>query len=246
MTLIPMMSAMLSSRQATAAPAGGGALLQRGSYNAGAGHRPVAAAFAIGLPIALFTAVALTPMISVIIEKSGPIVIRSIPEEKPLPPPPDDPKPQQRTPTPDAPVTVTKSPLPPTTPDAPVFDPASPYVPLAGSGTGTTVADPPPVVPPAPKLVFAQLDQRFIANFQPDYPAREQREGVEGVARVRVLIGADGKVKQVELVSTDSPGFFEATKRRALSKWRFKAATRGGVAEESWKEMTVRFEIRNA
>ena len=65
-------------------------------------------------------------------------------------------------------------------------------------------------------------------------------------ARVRVLIGSDGKVKQVELVSTDSPGFFDATKRRALANWRFKPATRGGVAEESWKEMTVRFEIRNA
>lgn len=32
---------------------------------------------------------------------------------------------------------------------------------------------------------------------------------------------------------------------RALAKWRFKPATRGGVAEESWKPMTVRFEIRN-
>ena len=61
-----------------------------------------------------------------------------------------------------------------------------------------------------------------------------------------MVIGTDGKVKQVELVSTDSPGFFEATKRRALSKWRFKPATRGGVAEESWKEMRVRFEIKNA
>ncbi|WP_260581590.1 energy transducer TonB [Sphingopyxis sp. PET50] len=65
------------------------------------------------------------------------------------------------------------------------------------------------------------------------------------MAKVRVLIGTDGRVKQVELVSTDSPGFFEATKRRALAKWRFKPATRGGVPEESWKEMTVRFEIRN-
>ena len=55
----------------------------------------------------------------------------------------------------------------------------------------------------------------------------------------------DGRVKAVELVSTDSPGFFAETKRRALAKWRFKPATRGGVAEESWKVMVVHFQIRN-
>ena len=61
-----------------------------------------------------------------------------------------------------------------------------------------------------------------------------------------LLIGTDGRVKAVELVSTDSPGFFEETKRRALAKWRFKPATRGGVPEESWQVMTVRFEIKGA
>ena len=105
----------------------------------------------------------------------------------------------------------------------------------------------PPVDPPAPpKLVLADVDPRFAGAFQPDYPAREQRGGIEGVAKVRVLIGADGRVKAVELISADSPGFFEATKRRALAKWRFNPATRGGVPEESWKVMTVRFEIKNA
>jgi protein TonB len=233
---------MVSSRRATAMPAGGGSMLQRGSYNPGAGHRPFAAVFAVGVPVALLTVVALTPMISVITEKPGPTVVRSIPKEKPLPPPPD-PQPQEKQQQ-DA-VTTVPTPFPTTSQDPPIFIP-EPYVPPAGAGTGTTIPVDPPAPPPAPKLVLAQLDQRFIGNFQPDYPTREQREGIEGVAKVRVLIGTDGRVKQVELVSTDSPGFFEATKRRALSKWRFKAATRGGVAEESWKEMTVRFEIRNA
>lgn len=244
MTLIPMMSAMLSSRQASAVPAGGGSLLQRGSYNPGAGHRPFAAMFAVGVPIALLTVVALTPMISVIVEKPGPTEVHNIPEDKPLPPPPkDDPAPKQKT-APETELTTAPTPFPPIN-NGPLADPLPPVppAPLPPLPPGP-VADPAP--PPVPKLVLAQLDQRYIANFQPDYPVREQREGVEGVARVRVLIGTDGRVKQVEMISTDSPGFFEATKRRALSKWRFKAATRGGVAEESWKEMTVRFEIRNA
>ena len=242
MTLIPLISATLSPRSATAASAGG-SLLQRGSYNPGAGHRPFAAVFAVGVPIALLTVVALTPMLSVIVEKPGPTTVISIPIEKPLPPPPaPDPAPQQK--QQQTPLTTTPTELPPIA-QTPIFVPEQIYVPPAGTGTGPSIPYDPPA-PPMPKLVLAQLDQRHLANFQPDYPAREQREGIEGVARVRVLIGSDGKVKQVELVSTDSPGFFDATKRRALAKWRFKPATRGGVAEESWKEMTVRFEIRNA
>ncbi|QNO29257.1 TonB family protein [Sphingopyxis sp. OPL5] len=242
MTLIPLISAALSPRSATAASAGG-SLLQRGSYSPGAGHRPFAAVFAVGVPIALLTVVALTPMISVITEKPGPTTVISIPIEKPLPPPPaPDPAPQHR--QQQTPITTAPTTLPPIA-QTPIFVPEQIYVPPAGTGTGPSIPYDPPA-PPTPKLVLAQLDQRHLANFQPDYPAREQREGIEGVARVRVLIGSDGKVKQVELVSTDSPGFFDATKRRALAKWRFKPATRGGVAEESWKEMTVRFEIRNA
>jgi protein TonB len=111
-------------------------------------------------------------------------------------------------------------------------------------GSGPTVADP-PAPPPKPALVFAELDQRFAGAFQPDYPASEQRREIEGYAKVRVLIGIDGRVKAVEQISSDSPGFFEETRRRALAKWRFKPATRGGVAEESWKVMTVHFQIRN-
>lgn len=243
MTLIPMMSAIVATPKGAAAPAGG-ALFARDSYNPGAGHRPVAAALAFGLPAALVIAVALSPMI---IEdtphtKSTPwtsiLVDPPKPQEQPDPKPQTDPV-QTR-------FTAPPTPLPPLSDDsAKVLTQPTPYVPPAGTGTGPDIVVDPPAPPPKPALVLAQLDPRYAGGFQPDYPAREQREGTEGVAKVRVLIGADGRVKAVELVSTDSPGFFEETKRRALAKWRFKPATRGGVAEESWQTMTVRFQIRN-
>src|SRR3546814_20810836 len=93
---------------------------------------------------------------------------------------------------------------------------------------------------------MAQVHPLYAGQFQPDDPRREERAGIEGIVTVRVLIGTDGRVKAVELVRGHSPAFFEATKKRALSKWRFKPATRGGVAEESWREMTVRFQLRDA
>lgn len=60
---------------------------------------------------------------------------------------------------------------------------------------------------------------------------------------MKVLVGIDGRVKAVELVSADDPGFAEATRRQALRHWRFRPATRDGVPVESWRTMTVRFRM---
>lgn len=243
MTLIPMLSALAATPRTAPAPAGPLMLSPRDSYGAGNRHRPVAALLAIGLPAALVVAVALSPMIIKEPPRTAdkPWTTIFLPKpDKPEPPTPRaEPQAQPRTSQP----TETVDPLVDTTPIRDVF-----------VDKGPVVIDPRPlppgppvsVDPPAPpKLVLAQLDSRYAGSFQPEYPAREQRGGIEGVVTVRVLIGTDGRVKAVEQVSGGNPAFFEATKRRALAKWRFKPATRGGVAEESWKEMTVRFEIRN-
>jgi protein TonB len=109
-----------------------------------------------------------------------------------------------------------------------------------GTGTGTAVEEKPA---PPPPLIGAVADPRYARDFQPDYPGSEIRGGREGTVSVRVLIGVDGRVKAVEQVSATSQAFFDATRRQALAKWRFKPATRGGVPQESWKVMNVRFEL---
>ena len=85
MTLIPLISAIVSAPEATTAVAGA-APPRRNSYDPGAGHRPVAFAFAVGLPVALVVAVALSP---IIIEKApvlAPLTGTLIEIEKPKPP----------------------------------------------------------------------------------------------------------------------------------------------------------------
>ncbi|HMP46732.1 MAG TPA: energy transducer TonB, partial [Sphingopyxis sp.] len=214
MTLIPLISAIVAAPEATTAPAGAALRLERGGYDPGARHRPLAAALAVGLPVAMVVAVALSPMIVVTPPKSAPTIGTLIEIEKPKPPETQEAPPQTQ--PAQSTMTVTESPLQPVALDPVVVAPQPPYVPPAGTGSGPPTVVETPVAPP-PKLVLAQLDQRHLGAFQPDYPLREQREGIEGVARVRVLIGTDGRVKAVELVSTDSPGFFEATKKRALA-----------------------------
>ena len=238
MTLIPLMSALAAASER--APASANA---RYGYDPGARHRPIAAAIAIGLPAALVVAVALSPMIVDQAPRTTPLIGTLI--ELPKPPQPDpEPRPEVRPqPRTDAATETVEK----------VFK--LPFDDTNRVADGPVILDPPPLPPgpeigierPAPpKLATAQVDPRYAGQFQPDYPLRQQRAGVEGSVVVRVLIGTDGRVKAVELVRADDPAFFEATKKRALAKWRFKPATRGGVAEESWREMTVSFVIRDA
>lgn len=167
----------------------------------------------------------------------------------PVPPPEPQPKPE-----PKAKPEAKLAPSPPPRPVEPLVatpqPPAGPsLVPIEvspgtgvgpGTGTGTTVAEPP--APPAP-FVEAEIDPRYAADFQPDYPASELRADREGVVVLRIRIGVDGRVKSVEQVSATSSAFFEAARRHALARWRFRPATSGGIPVETDRRMTLRFRI---
>lgn len=167
----------------------------------------------------------------------------------PIPP---EPKPIERKPAPTSkrttitPLPTAPDPLVPTESDNPTrttpieYPPLPPLPPTPGPGP-VIIAEPPAPLP----LVGAAQDPRYLKDFQPAYPSAELRAQRDGVVKLRVLIGIDGRVKAAESVSATSPAFFEATRRQALSKWRFKPATRGGVPQESWKTMSVRFEIKD-
>lgn len=100
-----------------------------------------------------------------------------------------------------------------------------------------------PVDPPAPVMIGATLDPRYARDLQPQYPAGERRIGREGSVQLRVTIGADGRVTAAECLAATSDAFCTASVRQALAKWRFRPATRDGVAIESSAVKTVRFEL---
>jgi periplasmic protein TonB len=165
----------------------------------------------------------------------------------PKPPPPDDPPPptQQRTrpvetPPIAAPERIVET--QPTTDDFRVAVDPGPIVPLGtGEGLGGTgtVIDPPK--PPPPVLTGAEVDPRYARDFQPVYPASERRAGNEGTVIVRVLIGVDGRVRDVQRVAAANDEFWAVTERQARGRWRFRPATRDGIPYETWRTMTVRF-----
>ncbi len=108
-------------------------------------------------------------------------------------------------------------------------------------GGGAIIEKPPVRIEPVFKN--AAIHPKYRDVLQPDYPPGLIRQEIEGIVTLRVLIGTDGRVKAVEPVRFDDEGFLEVTRAQALRKWRFLPATRDGVPVESWREMTVRFQI---
>lgn len=124
--------------------------------------------------------------------------------------------------------------------------PPQPFPPLGDPGQETVItrpADPPSHVPVRRD---AEIDPRFAANFRPPYPPSEQRAEREGIVRLRVTIGVDGRVVSVERISATSDAFWASAERQALTRWRFRPATEDGRPVQSVKVLTLRFELQDA
>ena len=166
--------------------------------------------------------------------------------------PPPDPEPQAK-PAPQQKVRPTPRPDPskqlvPTDPETPftIVPDAQPQLdPGIGSGTGEGPAIVDPPKPPPPVLTQPGIDPRYARDFQPGYPPAERRAGREGVVVVKVLIGVDGRVRDIQQVAAASDEFWRVTRDRALAHWRFKPGTRDGIPVEAWRTMTVRFVLND-
>lgn len=118
--------------------------------------------------------------------------------------------------------------------------PMPPLPPLPPGG-GALIEQPPIRVEPVFK--GAVIHPRYRDVLQPEYPPGLIRQEIEGSVTLRVLVGTDGRVKAIEPVRFDDADLLKTTQVHALRKWRFLPATRDGAPVESWREMTVRFQI---
>lgn len=221
-----------------------------GRYGSQAQARPGSLVMAGGVVALVLTGIVFAaPEIGGVLPPHGPITIYTVPE--PTEPPPPEPAPQSRAdlrtkPRPvldqskrvieTAPPSGAQPPAGETAADPPASGDGS-----GGTGTGPAIAIDPPVAPPV--YVEPVPDPRYRDALQPNYPTEDRRLGTEGVVVVRVLIGSNGRVLQVERVSAPSDAMFEATRRQALARWRFRPGTRDGTPIERWRVMRVSFHL---
>jgi protein TonB len=162
-------------------------------------------------------------------------------EEVKLPPPPPPPPPKQAPKPPPPPEYV-----PP--PDIPVQT----ISPSPNAITAVTtappkveappvIAPPPPPPPPPPKPAVRRGAQLTIINKEEMvYPRDAIRRGVEkGTVVARLQIDEKGVVTEVQIMSSDPRGVFDAEVKRALLLWRFKPE-----GEKYVGEVEINFSLR--
>ena len=111
---------------------------------------------------------------------------------------------------------------------------------LSSTGTSTQAG-----AAAQPASSFKDIDTRPVAlnRPRPEYTTLARKNGVQGIIRVRALIGVDGKVKDVRLLGHLADGLDnEAVK--AVRKMRFKPATKAGQNVEVWQMLEVEFNLR--
>jgi TonB family protein len=76
---------------------------------------------------------------------------------------------------------------------------------------------------------------------EPEYPPKAEATGIEGDVIFRIVIGKNGKVKEIHL-QRGRPILIEAAVK-ALSRWMYKSFTLNGEAVEVETLATVQFRL---
>ncbi|EKD33896.1 MAG: TonB-like protein [uncultured bacterium] len=87
------------------------------------------------------------------------------------------------------------------------------------------------------------LPLTVLSRMPPVYPRQAKSRGTEGWVRVKFIVHEDGSVGSVTVEESEPKTVFDDAVIRAVSGWRFKAGTVGGVPVKAWAETVVRFKL---
>jgi protein TonB len=94
------------------------------------------------------------------------------------------------------------------------------------------------IIPRDESLPMASMSQTY-----PVYPEEARSKGWEDKVIVRYIIGKDGRVRDVIILSQPQRPIFARETVRAIKNWRFRPMIRNGEAKEVVHELTVNYEL---
>jgi periplasmic protein TonB len=80
----------------------------------------------------------------------------------------------------------------------------------------------------------------------PRYPASARRLGIQGTARLRVQVLADGHVGEIVVESSAGHPDLDRAAADAVRQWRFEPARRGAEAVATWVLLPVQFQLKGS
>jgi len=109
-----------------------------------------------------------------------------------------------------------------------------------GSETGPAIQIARPAPAGKPRMVsLGVMDASLIHRVQPDYPSIAKFMRLSGTVVLRAVIGTDGEVRQIEVLS-GNPILADAA-RAAVRQWRYRPTLLDGQAVEVETQVTVNF-----
>lgn len=84
---------------------------------------------------------------------------------------------------------------------------------------------------------------RYKQNSPPGYPLHARRMGYEGLVMLKVLVGANGRVDDLELLQSSGYAVLDQAALSCVKKWVFEPGTEGGKKQKMWVKIPVRFEL---
>lgn len=106
-----------------------------------------------------------------------------------------------------------------------------------GGGGATPVVPPRPVS--TPRLISKVMDALLIERVQPEYPAMAKQIHLSGAVQLRAVIGTDGRVLHLTVVS-GNPILAQAA-LAAVQQWRYEPTRLNGEPVEVQTQITVNF-----
>jgi protein TonB len=171
------------------------------------------------------------------------------PEPPPEPPPPEPPPPEalplplpepapEPTPPPPPPRAEPRPPPPrPSRRTAPAAEPRA----APGAAASPPAAPSPAAAPAGPPVVTTPDFLRPPSP--PDYPPRARQDGQQGVVLLRVLLGPDGAIREVQVHRSSGFPLLDAAAVRAAAGWAFRPHRVNGQASEAVVMLPLRFRL---
>jgi TonB family protein len=104
-----------------------------------------------------------------------------------------------------------------------------------------------PVEAAPQEIIFesTQVDEapEVVTKTPPVYPHDAREQGLEGYVAVKLLVDADGSVRQVNILKSKPDGVFDEAVGQAAGAWVFKPGKIGGKPVPTWVMTTLQFRL---
>jgi TonB family protein len=114
-------------------------------------------------------------------------------------------------------------------------------LPIAGLASSAPLPAPPTSTLPQPTPEKLLAPSYLLYRVEPTYPRGAEERHIEGTVRMRALIGKDGRVRKVELVS--GPPLLVEAAMNAARDWRYIPAVLNGQSVESEEDISIDFRL---